>query len=248
MLHSPALKKGQKLFCAGLTLHEGVFLFCFFNQQRLRKCMFLCGLHVSERGSDTSYCSCCQCTHQVTSSGVKCSFWDLTWGGNSTTLLISDLTMVVYSQCQKFNECRSAEHPVEDLKYASFFFFFNHPNVLWHFPTCSGFSFARCFILFFFLSKIIPLISCWPFSRICRFIPFLLSGGRAGWTCRCVLSMTVAATRTAMLRTAGQRPAWTPRSPPWYAVHGHFHDISDLFGLDSLSLLLLDNRHPFKPP
>lgn len=29
--------------------------------------------------------------------------------------------------------------------------------------------------------------------------------------------MTAAATKTAMQRTAGQRPAWTHRCPPWYA-------------------------------
>lgn len=50
--------------------------------------------------------------------------------------------------------------------------------------------------------------------------PFLCSpaGCRAAWTCRSVLSMTAAATRTAMQMTARQRPVWTHLSPLWYKL------------------------------
>lgn len=46
----------------------------------------------------------------------------------------------------------------------------------------------------------------------------LPAGCRAGWIYKSVLSMTVAATRTAMQMTARQRPVWTHLCPPWYAL------------------------------
>lgn len=47
---------------------------------------------------------------------------------------------------------------------------------------------------------------------------FLLSDGRVVWTCRYVLSMTAAVTRTVMQKTVGQRPVWTLPCHLWYGT------------------------------
>lgn len=93
------------------------------------------------------------------------------------------------------------------------------PNFLWHFSNLPILSSSLHNVVFFSLSKIISLFF------ILKNLPFYSvfpSGARVGWTCRCVLSMTAAVTKTAMLRTAGQRPAWTHHSHLWYETLCYF--------------------------
>lgn len=79
-------------------------------------------------------------------------------------------------------------------------------------PLCCELLFfiLYCACFYVILSKM-HLISV-PLNFVSVF-----SGCRAGWTCRCALLTTAAATKTAMLKTAGQRPASTHRSRLWYA-------------------------------
>lgn len=86
-------------------------------------------------------------------------------------------------------------------------------HFLWRLSKCLLPAYSVLFAVFFFF--IISLFFCRHFKGFAFLLPFFLLGARAAWTCRCVLSMTVAATKTAMLRTAGQRPAWTRRSHLW---------------------------------
>lgn len=79
---------------------------------------------------------------------------------------------------------------------------------------------------------------CW--LKNIKFFP--LSGGRVEWTSRCVLLMTAAATKTAMPRTAGQRPVWTHRCLLWY------EPTETLCGISVISQLFLCHNHVRKNP
>lgn len=98
-----------------------------------------------------------------------------------------------------------------------FFFFMKSVNYLNSFPTTSLFCLPLAFFLYIPVNK--NPFFCRHFEGFALFLFIcLLSGGRAVSTCRFALSMTAAATKTAMLRTAGQRPAWTPHSHLWFVT------------------------------
>lgn len=113
---------------------------------------------------------------------------------------------------------------------------------------CCGFGHFSCFCMSKAAYK-------WVNSLLSFFMTvfFFSAGGKVEWTSRCVWSMTAAAIRTAMPRTAGQKPVWTHRCHQWYAppppvesrcaVLGHMMWMNRFFWTEQAELIAVRPGH-----